>query len=450
MRSMAVRTWLLLFALAVSAAAQWKVGLGRADITPDEPVLMGGYGARKEPSAGVDGRIWVKAAAFDDGQGKIAVLVTADILGFTREHAAEISARLKASRNLERGDLLLNASHSHAGPLVDLTRFHEFSADAELEGRTERYVAGLLDAVVESAETALDSREPARLAWGWGAVDFPYNRREPTPDGIVIGVNPRGPVDRTVPLLRVSGEGGRIRAVLFGAATHPAALRGDNLRISGDYAGFAQERVERELGGAQAMFLLGCAGDSVPHPRGSLSLARRHGEELAEEVLRLAELELTPVDGALRTRFRVVDLPLQQLSREDIERESKTRYHAYYGERALALLDAGKPLPTVLPAPLALWRFGSGLTLVSFSGETVVDYALAAERVLGPLDLWLSGYNNEVFGYLASERLLREGGYETRGVVGTRPGLFAPETEAVVMLAIREMAKSAGRDVPQR
>jgi len=436
----------LLLTTCAASSAEWKVGLGRAKITPSEPVLMGGYASRHTPFTGVDSDIWVKAIALEDQREKVAVLVTADMLGFTREHVDEISGRLKKSRGLAREDLLLNASHSHAGPLVDTTRIDEFTEIPAYREGTERYVPKMLDAVVAAVEQALDRREPSILSWGEGAVDFPYNRRESTPHGIVIGVNPRGPVDRTVPVLRVDTPEGKLRALVFGTATHPASLRGDNFRISGDYAGFAQDAIEAAEPGVQAMFMLGCAGDSVPHPRGSLTLARKYGDELATEVRAVAARDLRPVEGPLETRFRMVDLPLQQPTRKQVEQEARTRYHVYYGERALTWLDSGRPLPQTYAAPLAVWRFGQGLTLVAFSGETVVDYALAAAEALGPMDLWLAGYSNDVFGYLPSARLLQEGGYETRGVVGVRPGLFAPGAEATVLQAVKQMAKSLGRD----
>ena len=71
---------------------------------------------------------------------------------------------------------------------------------------------------------AAERLEPARLSWGSGVVDFVMNRREFTPDGIILGVNPRGLADRSVPVLRVDAADGKPRAVLFGAATHNTTL----------------------------------------------------------------------------------------------------------------------------------------------------------------------------------------------------------------------------------
>ena len=63
------------------------------------------------------------------------------------------------------------------------------------------------------------------------------------------------------------------------------------------------------------------------------------------------------------------------------------------------------------------------------------------------MNLWISGYCNDVFGYLPSARVLAEGGYETRGLY-VDVGLFAPEVEDVVMDTIKDLARRVGRPMP--
>ena len=121
-------------------------------------------------------------------------------------------------------------------------------------------------------------------------------------------------------------------------------------------------------------------------------------------------------------------------------------WRSWMASRMLESLDKGQKLPTHYRAPVAVWQFGSDLTLVALSGEVVVDYVHLIERAIGPLQLWLSGYNNDVFGYLPSARVLAEGGYETRGVVHGGPGFFSPAAETVLVDKIKELAAKAGRD----
>src|SRR5262249_36950521 len=144
-----------------------------------------------------------------------------------------------------------------------------------------------------------------------------------TPGGVILGVNPRGPADRSVPVFRVDGPDGKPRAVLFGAATHNTTLTDRCYEVCGDYAGFAQEYVEKQYPGPEALFLLGCAGDSNPYPRGTMEIAREHGTALGKEVCRVLETKLRPVRGPLKIAFDKVNLPLQAPpSREELKKKT--------------------------------------------------------------------------------------------------------------------------------
>src|SRR5205814_6613315 len=114
----------------------------------------------------------------------------------------------------------------------------------------------------------------------------------------------------------------------------------------------------------------------------------------------------------------------------------------------VAKLDSGETLATAYVCPVAVWQFGSDLTLVALSGEVVVDYVPLIEQAIGPLQLWMAGYCNDVFGYLPSARVLKEGGYECRGLY-TGPGFFAPAAQDTLVAKVREVAQRAGRKPPE-
>ncbi len=443
---MTIRLLLLFLVAGGSLFAQpdWRVGLASVKITPEEPIPMAGYASRRAPFESVDADLYAKALALEDRGGARALLITADLLGFPSEVAERICERIKAATGMPREDILLNGSHTHSGPLVAGSALSGVAP--EMRPRIAEYISKLEDKVVAIAERALGEMEPAALGWGTGVAKFVMNRREFTPRGVILGTNPRGLADRTVPVLRVTSTAGDVRAVVFGAASHCTTLTGGNMLISGDYAGYAQAFLEARRPGVQAMFVTGCAGDTNPFPRGTIDLARRHGSELAEEVVRVLGGELLTVRGSLRTEFRRVELPLQKLSRSEIEEMAKgaPSYRRFFTNAALEILNRGGKLRETYTAPLAMWRIGDELTLVAYSGETLGDYALNSERILGPLNLWVSGYNNDLFGYLPPARVLEEGGYETRGLYADY-GLFTPEVERVVLGAIEEMGRAIGR-----
>jgi hypothetical protein len=55
--------------------------------------------------------------------------------------------------------------------------------------------------------------------------------------------------------------------------------------------------------------------------------------------------------------------------------------------------------------------------------------------------LWVAGYSNDVFGYVPSERVLQEGGYEGGGAMlyTPWPGPFAPSVEQRLIRTVHEL-----------
>jgi neutral ceramidase len=432
------------------AAAEWQAGFAAVKITPETPVAMAGYASRNHPSEGVITDLYAKVLVLMDSNGQRAVWITTDLIGIRGVVTEAICQRIGERTGLKRHQLLINSSHTHTGPAFAESDVVAYGIADGAVANMRAYRQLLQERIVGAVEQALRRMEPVELSYGSGVVPFVMNRREFTSDrGVILGVNPRGPADRTMPLLKVATADGTVRAVVFGAATHNTTLTGDEYRISGDYAGFAQEYVQKQLPGVQAMFVQGFAGDSNPHPRGTLDIARQHGETLGREVLRVLGSKLTLVQGPLNLQFDYADIPLAAAPpRAEIEKmtgRGSPSWRAWMATQMIQALDKGRTLPTHYHAPIAVWQFGGDLTLVALSGEAVVDYAPLIERAIGPTGLWLSAYNNDVFGYLPSARVLAEGGYETRGAVHGGPGFFAAEAQDVVVAKVKELADKAGR-----
>ncbi len=472
MTSMIVVTAILLGGSAEDPVAPWRVGLARVRITPDEPMPMCGYGARV--SDGVLDDLNAKAMAIESSDrgpekgtgtfcaehpaglsGKMslspfpsrAVLVTADLLFFRRDVAEAVAKRIMEKTGLQRHQILLNASHTHSGPVVGMNRdLDAFGVPDDVRPRVAKYTAKLEEQLADLVAAALRDMQPARVSFGVGQADFVMNRRLPTPNGIVMAPNPQGPADRSVPVLRVDGPDGRLRGLVFGCACHPVTLDGNNKKISGDYAGFAQAALEKCHPGVQAMFVIGCGGDANSHPRGAAEMARQQGERLAAEVARVAAAPMRPVRGPLRAELAWIDLPLvHDFSREQLQAMAAgpSVWHARNAKGMLETLASGKPLPRAYRAPLAVWQFGGDLTLVALSGEAVAPYVARIAQALGPQGLWVAAYSNESFGYLPTAQTLKEGGHESMCLT-LDIGLFAPQVEDVVVAEVQKLAQKAG------
>jgi len=412
-------------------------------ITPQKSVWMAGYASRKKPSEGVVQDIYAKALALEDPSGKRAVLVTSDLLGFPATVSHNIAERVEKRHHLTRDQMLLNSSHTHCGPVIGHALGVMYPMTPQQWADVAAYTGELEDKVVNLVGVALKSLRPARLSFGHGEAGFAMNRRVRNADQVVIGVNKEGPVDHDVPVLRVDDKQGKLRAVVFGYACHNTTAQ-DFLKFSGDYAGFAQAGIEEHHPGALALFVEGCGGDANPYPRGSVDLARQHGEELAAAVDKVLGQELRPVNGLLKTAYQEFPVPFAAPpSREELQKqlEGQDVYHRNWAGAMLKILDRDGHLPAEYPYPAEAWQFGQDLTLVALAGEVVVDYDLRLKRELGADKLWVAGYSNDVFAYIPSLRVLQEGGYEGGGamIYYGQPGPFAPAVEETIIGKVHEL-----------
>jgi len=408
------------------------VGVACVDITPDYPIRLSGYLARKSECQSVAQPLWAKALALGSDSEGPALLITVDNCGVPGAIRDELLRRL--GRRVKPERLAVCSSHTHSAPCLagNLPTLFGEPIPPEHQARIDRYTRELTDALERVARAALRDRRPARLHFGRTTVGFAANRR-----------TPGGPVDHDVPVLVVTDASGRLRAVLANYACHCTTITSEFNQICGDWAGYAMEYLQRDHPAATALVTIGCGGDANPSPRSSFALARQHGQTLATAVNTLLAGPLTPVRGPLVCRTQTVALPFDPLpTRAEWEARAKDPGPiGYYARFNLAKLDRGETLPTRLPYLVQTWTFGESLAMVFLPGEVVVDYALRLKRELDARRLWIHAYANDVPCYIPSERVLREGGYEGGGamVYYDKPNRFAPGLEAVIVGAVHQL-----------
>src|SRR5215471_18006993 len=151
-----MRTLLLMLLYVFSlAAADYKAGVGRVNITPDKPIYLSGYAARTHASEGVQHDLWAKALAIEDNQGSRVVVVTMDLIGIPRGLADIVAARVQKQYGLERSRLVLNASHTHTGPMVGRNLDILFDLSPAERTVIDEYTARLTDNLVTIVGAAL-------------------------------------------------------------------------------------------------------------------------------------------------------------------------------------------------------------------------------------------------------------------------------------------------------
>lgn len=382
--------------VAPHVPATWKAGLACVVVTPEKYIWMAGYAGRDKPAEGKWQDLFAKALVLEDEAGKQQVIVTLDLIGVPQGLRRRVAAWLEEKHGVPSAGLFMNASHTHSGP--ELRRRPEPPTEEELKNPKVRdaweYTQVLEQKINGVIDAAFADLRPARLTWNQARAGFAMNRRRDYSlpadhPNANKAPNPAGPVDQSVPALRIESPEGEARGVLFGYACHNTCLGA--YHWCGDYAGYAQEYLQQHRPGFTAMFVTGCGADQNPYPRRSgvvpgvsdLELTQQHGRSLANAVEMAMSANPIGVTGALRNAYEEVTLTYE---------DTKRAPHQY---------------------PVQVIKFGDALTMVTLGSEVVVDYSLRLKKELaGPAAIWVAGYSNDYSGYIPSTRIQEEGGYE--------------------------------------
>jgi putative membrane-bound dehydrogenase-like protein len=455
-----MRTAVIVFALMLAgsklcAETVWRAGFAKMDVTPTEPVRMSGYGNRDRPSEGIDTPLFVRAVALRHGTDPPHVLVSVDTIGLSGSMVRELTRQLEQEHGVARQRIVISCTHTHTGPhlVSGLSNIFAVELTEAEKAAGRRYTQRLREVIVSAVGQALQSLSPAQLAFGSGKAEFAANRRV-VKDGrwTGFGVQPGGAVDHSVPVLRISDEQGKIRGVIFNYACHCTTLEGNYYRINADWAGYAATDIEAAYPDSVALCTIGCGADANPEPRGAREMSEIHGRALAREVKRIAAGEMNPVDKPIDAAFGYAglsfDLPtIDELRERGQDPTPQVRRHS---ENFQEVYKRDGRLPATYPVPIQSWQFGDQLTMVFLGGEVVADYALRLKRELPTQPLWVTAYANDVLGYIASERMRAEGGYEydMSGIYYNLPGPWAAGTEDLLIRRVHELLKHSGPQPP--
>ncbi len=295
-------------------AGSLKAGAARVDITPlvkgDLPPT-GKYEQEK---------VYVRAIVFDNGTTR-AALLAADASDMYPAVVAEASKRIAAELDCPEANIIMSATHTHAG-----------GSPMGTQGNASPYMAGLTEALVSAAKQAKAKLEPALIGFGKGAAYLNVNRDAISPDTHTWTQAPNTSAysDKTVYVLKVTKPTGEPIGVYVNYAMHPVDgyLLGF---ITADFPGEMCRYVEKNFDDkAVVIFSQGASGDQNPlYLRPATNgLASKGGNaitgydlvrESMEAPVRNKTVEVKPIDPAVRERMeRFIESEGQILGEEVI------------------------------------------------------------------------------------------------------------------------------------
>ena len=240
----------------------FRASVVKIDITPDNSQPLIGYQDRK--STGVHDHIYHRIVALDDGTTQF-FLVSTEMCDLSPTEYDHVAAQIKSQLGISPMNLWWTTTHTHSAPEIGNSGLDKTFLGERYQNEVETgYTTSVEQKLIQGIREAREKLSPARLGVGWGFSQANINRRAKDIDGKAdIGMDPDGPVDRRIGLLRIESEDGKPIALIANYPIHGTVLGERNLEISGDAPGIVSEYVEQKIG-APLVFINGAAGNLAP------------------------------------------------------------------------------------------------------------------------------------------------------------------------------------------
>ena len=392
----------------------------KKDITPSDSQQLLGYGARK--STAVHDRIYHRIAVLHDGTNPF-YLISSDICLVSPAEYDRVKDLVMQKHGIDPDQFWWTVTHTHSAPEVGPPGLAEVFMGNRYEHSFDKaYTNFVVDQLLEGIDEALSELRPAKLGVGWGHSNANINRRAIDAQGKArLGLNPDGPVDRRIGILKITdSETGQLMTLIANYAIHGTVLGGQCTLISGDAPGIAAAYVE-EKAGAPLLFINGAAGNLAPIYSVYPSPESAHLMEF--EVLlgdRILEAQEKIISDRSEIQLNFGELVLKTPRRQDLGWSEDL---ANYSETSNGQDFVRLPVKFLkIDKDIGIW--GAPLELFCEISNEIRD------RSPYPYTFYY-GYTNGWLGYMLTEEEFQYGGYEPT-VTPYTPAAARELTESVL------------------
>jgi hypothetical protein len=322
-----------------------------------------------------------------------------------------VADELEKATGITRRQFWWSVTHTHAAPEVGPPAVSKVLLGSRFDHEWDRdYTKHFTDSLIQAVKDAKAKLEPARLQTGTGISFANINRRARDVDGkISLGLNPDGPADRQVGLIRIERPDGSLLALIANYAIHGTVMNGEYKLISGDAPGVVSAYVEEKLK-ATVLMINGAAGNLAPiysvYPNHSAGHLNQFRVLLGDRILQAnAAIPKGTDDVHIKLDEAWVESPLRQGLAEWPPELSRYARQDTGGRKLIKL-----PLRFAVINDTAIW---------SAPGELFCEIAMNVRNASPFARTFYFGYTNGWFGYLPTAQAFIEGGYEPNTSVFT-------------------------------
>ena len=365
----------------------FKAGWAKTNITPQYPLPLAGYGARKGVFVStVHDSVWARGFVFDNGFNKSAI-ITLDLL-IIPPAVTEALRILLPEIGYSQDQIFLSATHTHCsvGGWADSWIGTQFAGEYQNEIVNDLAIA--IITTIKKAETNLVS---AKVGYArYDASPFTRNRL----------VGEKGSRDTWLRVVKIQQESGAV-ALITTFSAHATVLSHRQMNYSRDYPGALVDSLENITNVDFAAFCAGAVGSHSPVTKGGKSYNKI--ALLASNLKSLigANVSSIPINKVQQSGTIRFDVPLRK---PHIRVAANWRVRPWIFEK----------LTEVSPAYISLLRIGNIAfigTPCDFSGELTAAIDEKANAL--DLNVLVTSFNGGYIGYITKDEWYNLKEYET-------------------------------------
>lgn len=384
------------------------IGIAKEMVTPHVLSKMAGYASRTETFKGIHDDLYVRSCLLKN-EPKQIVLIAFDIIQFSYSLNEKIQDYLLHRYGVERQQVIISYSHTHAGPEVKHYRHYDKPCAIEdfLLERTKCCIDKMFLNIFEGdafyAETS---------------GDWNVNRRKKVGNDTVMAPNYEEIKDRELWILILKDTRSNIRGIFYNYSCHPVTLS-TTLYLSSEFPGRINQLLEASYYGCIAGFLQGSAGNMRPliSAKGGKFLPCTF-EEVDQMSTSISLAVKNVIDKAAYKKINpildavsfVIPVALQPLPKEEFQ-QLVDKTTSSLKETYRYIVDHYDALSEIVNIHAGIVKLSEELYLVYMGGEICYEVKQVVKELFKGKDLFFLGYH-EAITYIPSDKLIEEGGYE--------------------------------------
>ena len=442
---------ILLSASSSFQTGEFKLGAAKTGMTPPKGSIIGdSYGIRV--SEGVHDELYIKTLVFEQAGQRVA-FITLDVISLPHLLVMKSRALIHKQTGIAVNNIILNATHLHAGPQMNPLFWDVVGGSAKL--KSQEYTHKLPELILEGVKSAISKIQPVHVSIGnVQETSISFNRRFLMKDGTFKTnpgklnpniVRPAGPIDPSLSMVYFESLDKKPVAILVNFALHVAVVGGNN--FSSDFPGVMSNLIGKAKGEeVVTVFTNGTSGNinhidvSNSNQLSGFDESQRIGTILADRVLNALN-SLRPISiTSLKATIQAVNLPvfkvvekLEMIWAKDVISKFGNPKGSGFADvvSAWRILDLVKyqggldtrhnstttvPLTvdgSALESEVSVIAFGDQMALVGFPGDAFVELGLGIKlNSPFPFTIVSEQSGNGTLSYIPNKKAFPEGQYE--------------------------------------